>query len=178
PSELPNAAIGRRPMCELMPTGFASLVVNKVHLRQPHGVGLALAHFKLQFAAAADDLLGRNPVDLFRPRTHEFDAAAGNNEGLETVRSQKASNSMFCADLSAILPCLLGTLYRPLWQCHALSRSAFLIDNLGPSSRVFSFSGAVGKVRKIGIIRRFRRFPCRLLLLLNALDIGPIYGCR
>ena len=43
---------------------FASLVVNKVHLRQPHEDGLAVAHFKLQFAAAADDLLRRNGVAL------------------------------------------------------------------------------------------------------------------
>jgi hypothetical protein len=46
-----------------------------------------------------------------------------------------------CADLSAILPCLLCTLtlYRPLGQCYALSRSAFLMDNLDSSLRVFSF---------------------------------------
>ncbi len=61
-----------------------------------------------------------------------------------------------CADLSAILPSLLGTLYRPLGQCHAPSRCAYLMDNLDPSLRVFSFSGAVGKVRKIGIIWRYR----------------------
>ena len=39
-------------------------------------------------AAAADDLLGRDAIDLLRPRPHELDAAAGNNEGLEAVRAQ------------------------------------------------------------------------------------------
>ena len=40
--------------------------------------------------------------------------------------------------------------YRTLGQCHALSRSAFLMDNLDPSLRVFSFLGAVAKMGKIG----------------------------
>jgi hypothetical protein len=35
-----------------------------------------------------DDLLGRDPVDLLRPRAHEVDAAPRNDEGLESVRSQ------------------------------------------------------------------------------------------
>ncbi len=55
-----------------------------------------------------------------------------------------------CADLSAILSCLLCVSYRTLGQCQGLSRCAFLMEYPNPSLRVFSFSGAVRKVRKIG----------------------------
>ena len=54
---------------------FSGLVVDEVNLGQPHENRLAVAHFILGLDAAADDLFGRNAVDLFRPRTHELDAA-------------------------------------------------------------------------------------------------------
>ena len=50
--------------------------------------GLPSTHLELRLAAAADDLLGRDAIDLLRPRPHELDAAAGNDEGLETVGAQ------------------------------------------------------------------------------------------
>src|SRR6266550_662177 len=67
---------------------FAGLVVDEVHFRQPHEYRLAIAHFILRLDAAAYDLLRRDAVNLVRPRTHKLDAAAGNDEGLETVCAQ------------------------------------------------------------------------------------------
>ena len=67
---------------------LAFLVVNEVQLRQAHEHRLAVAHFELRLDAAADDLLGRDAIDLLRPRAHELDAAAGDDEGLESVRPQ------------------------------------------------------------------------------------------
>ena len=60
----------------------------KFDLRQAHEHRLAVAHFELRLDAAADDLLGRDAIDLLRPRAHELDAAAGDDEGLEAVRPQ------------------------------------------------------------------------------------------
>ncbi len=68
--------------------GLAALVVIEIQLRQTHEHRLAVAHFKLRLDAAADDLLRRDAVNLFRPRAHELDAAAGDDEVLETVRAQ------------------------------------------------------------------------------------------
>src|SRR5206468_8098045 len=50
--------------------------------------GLAVAHFILRLAAAADDLFRWNAINSFRPRPHEFDSAAGDDEGLEAIRAQ------------------------------------------------------------------------------------------
>ena len=50
--------------------------------------GLAVAHLELRLDRGADDLLGRDAVDLLRPRPHELDAAAGDDERLEAVRAQ------------------------------------------------------------------------------------------
>ena len=50
------------------------------------GLPSRISNFSL--AAAADDLLGRNAIDLLRPRAHELDAAAGDDEGLESIRAQ------------------------------------------------------------------------------------------
>ena len=47
---------------------FARIVVDEVDLRQEHDHRLAAAHFELRLHAAADDLLGRDAIDLFRPR--------------------------------------------------------------------------------------------------------------
>src|SRR5205823_9827570 len=50
--------------------------------------GLAVAHFIFRFDAAPDDLFGRDAIYLLRPRTHELNATARDDEGLETIRSQ------------------------------------------------------------------------------------------
>ena len=68
--------------------GLAALVVVEVHFRQSHENGLAVAHFKFCLDAAADDLFRRYAVNPLRPRTHELDAAAGDDVILETVRAQ------------------------------------------------------------------------------------------
>ena len=88
PSELPKAAMGRRPMCWLMPTGLPSLSSMKFDLGQPHQHRLAVAHLVLGLDAATDHLLGRDAVDLLGPGPHELDAAAGDDEGLEAVGPQ------------------------------------------------------------------------------------------
>ena len=68
--------------------GLVAFVVIEVQLRQTHEHGLAVAHFKLRLDAAADDLFRRDAVNLLRPRAHELDAAAGDDEVLEAVRAQ------------------------------------------------------------------------------------------
>src|ERR1035441_9945221 len=82
--------IRRPPRSTLFPytTLFRSIVVNKINLRQAYEHRLAVTKFKLRLEAAADDLFGRDAIDLFRPRTHEVNAAAGDYEGLESVRAQ------------------------------------------------------------------------------------------
>src|SRR5207237_6448670 len=64
---------------------FPGLVIYEIHFRQAYENRLAVARFILRLDAAADDLLGWDAVDLFRPRTHELDAAAGHDEGLKAV---------------------------------------------------------------------------------------------
>ena len=89
PSELPKAKIGRRPMKRLMPTGLPgpssmnSTLGSFISTGLPSGADLELHH-----AGRADHLLGRDAVDLLRPRPHELDAAAGDDEGLEAVGAQ------------------------------------------------------------------------------------------
>ena len=68
--------------------GLADVVVNEINLRQAYEHRLAVAKFKFCLEAAADDLFGWDAIDFFRPRTHEIDAAAGDNESLESVRAQ------------------------------------------------------------------------------------------
>ncbi len=68
--------------------GFAGLVIDEIQLRQSHDDGLTVAHFILRLDAAADDLVRRDAIDAFRPRPHELDAAAGDDEGLEAVGAQ------------------------------------------------------------------------------------------
>ena len=62
-----------------MPTGFL-LVVKEIEFGQFHQSGLSIAHFEFQFSATADNLLRWNAVDCFRPRAHELDSAAGDDE--------------------------------------------------------------------------------------------------
>jgi hypothetical protein len=46
---------------------------------------LAVSNLELQFAAAADHLLGGHTVGDFRKGPHEFDAPARDNEGFEAA---------------------------------------------------------------------------------------------
>src|SRR5215210_300575 len=85
PSELPKAAIGSRPMCSLMPTGFPALSSMKFISGKRNRTGSAITHFEPRLDRGADHLIGRHPVDALRPRSHELDAAAGYNEGRESV---------------------------------------------------------------------------------------------
>ena len=75
-------------MKRLMPTGLPGLVVDEVDLRRLQEHRLAVAHLELRHADAADDLLGRDAVDLLGEDAHEFDAAARDDEGLEAVGAQ------------------------------------------------------------------------------------------
>ena len=59
-------AIGRRPMCRWMPTGLPALSSMKLISGSFTSDRLAVAHLELRLAAAADDLLGRNAIDLLR----------------------------------------------------------------------------------------------------------------
>ncbi len=68
--------------------GFAVFITVEVQLRQTHEDGLTITDFKLCLDAAADDLFRRDAINLFRPGAHELDAAAGNDEVLETVGAQ------------------------------------------------------------------------------------------
>ncbi len=65
--------------------GFAGAVVDEADLRQPHDDGSAVLRFKLCLHSGADDLIGRDAVGFFCPRTHECGIAAGDDEGFETV---------------------------------------------------------------------------------------------
>ena len=65
--------------------GLAGFVVNEVEFGQSHDHGTAFASFVLQLDTAADNLLRRDAVDPFRPRTHELNAAARDDECLKSV---------------------------------------------------------------------------------------------
>ena len=81
---------GDRPPADdpLNAHGLARVVVDEVHLRQADEGGLAVADLVLDLDRAADDLLGRDAVDLLGPGPHELDAAAGDDVRLEAVGSQ------------------------------------------------------------------------------------------
>src|SRR5215207_11054025 len=64
---------------------LASLVIDEIHLRQTKQDGSTITHFEPRLNRGADHLVGRHPVDALRPRPHELDAAAGYNEGHESV---------------------------------------------------------------------------------------------
>ncbi len=68
-------------MCRWMPMGLPSLVVDKVELRQLDDDRLAVSKLELGFDGAPNDLLGRNPIDLLGPWTHELNAATRDDEG-------------------------------------------------------------------------------------------------
>src|SRR3954465_8323133 len=59
---------------------LALLVVDEVNGSQLDEHRLAIAHFELLLPRAADDLLGRNGVDLLGERAHELHATARNNK--------------------------------------------------------------------------------------------------
>jgi hypothetical protein len=62
---------------------LALLVVDQIDLRELDEDGPSVAQFELQLAAASDNLLRRDAVDALRPGTHELDAAARHDVGLE-----------------------------------------------------------------------------------------------
>ncbi len=61
---MPKAAIGPAADVLLDADRLAGLVVDEVDLRQLDEHRLAVAHLELHLAAAADDLLGRDAIDL------------------------------------------------------------------------------------------------------------------
>ena len=85
---MPKAAIGRRPICSLMPIGLPVLSSTKLTVGQPEQRWRAVAHFKSGLDRRSDDLLRRNAIDPLGPRPHELDAAARHDEGLEAVGPQ------------------------------------------------------------------------------------------
>ena len=76
PSELPNAAIGRRPIDLMDAHGLSGLVVDEIDGGQAPQRRMSVLHLVLHLGAAADDLLRRHAVDALRPGPHELDAAA------------------------------------------------------------------------------------------------------
>src|SRR5262245_22213306 len=68
---------------------LARPVIDELDLCLLHEDGLTIT-CRLEFGHArrADDLLRWNSVDLVCPGTHELDAAAGDNVGLETIRPE------------------------------------------------------------------------------------------
>jgi hypothetical protein len=68
--------------------GHALLVVDKVDLGELDEGGRAVAQLKLQLAAAADDLLGRDAVGRLGKGPYELDAPAGDDVGLQAVGAQ------------------------------------------------------------------------------------------
>jgi hypothetical protein len=79
---LPKAAIGGADVL-LDADRLALLVVDEADLGQAHQRPASVAQLELRLAAAAHDLLGRDAVQPLRPRPHEVDAAARDDEGLE-----------------------------------------------------------------------------------------------
>jgi hypothetical protein len=73
--------------------GLAGLVVDEVDLGEAADDGSVRRHLELGLDARADDLLGRDAVDLLGEDAQELDAAAGDDEGLEAVRPQVRSST-------------------------------------------------------------------------------------
>ena len=71
---------------------LAFLIVVEVELGQTNQNRRAVAQLELLLDAAANHLLRWDAIDFLGPRTHELDAAAGHDEGLETVRAQIGEN--------------------------------------------------------------------------------------
>ena len=70
--------------------GFADVVVDEIQLRQAGEHGEFCHHFKLCDDAAADNLLGRDTVDLLGKDAHKFNSATGDDKGLEAIGAQIA----------------------------------------------------------------------------------------
>jgi hypothetical protein len=68
--------------------GLAGLVVDEVDLGQTHERRPAVAQFVLRADAGTDHLLRRHAVDTLREHAQELDAAARNDEYLESVGPQ------------------------------------------------------------------------------------------
>ena len=82
----PRSAGGR--YVRLMPTGLPALSSTKLISGRRNRVGLPSRISKLGLDRRTHHLLGRNAVNPFGPRSHELDAAAGDDEGLEAVGAQ------------------------------------------------------------------------------------------
>lgn len=67
---------------------FAGSIIDEVQFWKSYNNGSAITHFVLCLDAKTDDPLGWKAIDRFCPWTHEFDAAAGNNQGPEAIRTQ------------------------------------------------------------------------------------------
>src|ERR1035437_6712747 len=68
--------------------GFADVVVDKIQLWEPGQAGNAADHLKLGDDAAADDLLGRNAVDLLCPDAHKLNSPSGDDKCFEAIGAQ------------------------------------------------------------------------------------------
>ena len=68
--------------------GFAGAVVDEFDFGFLDEEGGVAAHLEGRDAAAADDLFGRDAVGLLGKAAHEFDTAAGDDEGFEAVRAE------------------------------------------------------------------------------------------
>src|SRR5277367_3130726 len=65
--------------------GFAGSLVDKGNLWRAQKHRLAFAQLERGLASAANDVFGRNPVDLLSLMAHEIDAATRDDEGLEAA---------------------------------------------------------------------------------------------
>ena len=88
PSELPNAAIGRRPICSLMPTGLPASSSMKLISGRRNSVGLPSRIWNLVLIDEPTTCSGGIAVYPLRPGPHELDAAAGHDECFEAVGAQ------------------------------------------------------------------------------------------
>src|SRR5580698_2227218 len=68
--------------------GFARSVVDKVDFRQAQKHRLSITQFELDLAAAANNVLRWDAINSLRPRPHEIDAPARDNERFEAVRAE------------------------------------------------------------------------------------------
>src|SRR5207249_10254603 len=88
PSEFPNAAIGRRPICIWMPTGLPPLSSLKLNSGTFMRTGLPSRNSKFSLPLLPTICSGGMAIDPLRKDSHEIDAAAGDYEGLEAIAAQ------------------------------------------------------------------------------------------
>jgi hypothetical protein len=82
-----------------------------------------IKRLEFRFDIAAEGLPGGDTVDLFRPGTHELDAATGNNAGLETIAPETGEQLEHCSKTISLQN-------RPVFGCLALpSQSSTICAN-------------------------------------------------